>query len=327
MGRHQIIGNRFEINDPERNLLGQGGMGDVYRGTDTQTGALVAIKALRPEVVSGTPDAIARFIREGEALRELNHPNIVHMVDAIEEGGRHYLVMEYVPGGSLRDLLEKQGRLSIERTVEIALDVADALTRAHRIGIIHRDLKPSNVLLAADGTPRLTDFGIAQLAGGPRLTGADRAVGTVDYMSPEACNVEPLDRRTDVWSFGVMLYEMLAGQRPFASDSPLTTLTAILTQPLPDFQRLCPDAPNALADLVYRMLEKDRQQRIPSVRLVGAELEAILGAIREQPSAVSSQQSAAPALPPVGDTCTCAQCRCLRRAGASVTPISLRSPG
>lgn len=292
MSGRQIVGGRFEIADPERDLLGRGGMGDVYRGTDLRTGQLVAVKVLRQEVVSGTPDAIARFIREGEALRELDHHNIVKMVDAVEEGGRHYLVMEYVLGGSLRDLLEEHGRLPIERAIEIALDVADALTRAHRIGIIHRDLKPANVLLAEDGTPRLTDFGIAQLASGPRLTGADRGVGTVDYMSPEACNLEPLDRRTDVWSFGVMLYEMLTGERPFAGDSPLVTLTAILTQPLPDLQRLCPDASDALIDLVYRMLEKDRSARIPSVRMVGAELEARLGAVRGQGSAVRGQHSA-----------------------------------
>ena len=190
----------------------------MYRGTDLHTGQLVAVKALRPEVVSGAPDAVARFIREGEALRELNHHNIVKMVDAVEEDGRRYLMMEYVPGGSLRDLLEEQRALPVKRTVEIALDVADALTRAHHIGIIHRDLKPSNVLLAADGTARLTDFGIAHVTGGARLTGTDRAVGTVDYMSPEACDLEALDRRTDVWSFGVVLYEMLTGERPFTSE-------------------------------------------------------------------------------------------------------------
>jgi serine/threonine-protein kinase len=161
MSGRQIVGGRFEIADPERDLLGRGGMGDVYRGIDTRTGELVAVKVLRSEVVTGAPDAVARFIREGEALRELNHPNIVKMVAAVEEGGRHYLVMEYVPGGSLRDLLERQEALPVTRTVEIALEVADALTRAHHLGIIHRDLKPSNVLLAEDGTPRVSDFGHA----------------------------------------------------------------------------------------------------------------------------------------------------------------------
>jgi serine/threonine protein kinase/predicted ATPase len=298
-GRSQIIGSRFKIADLDRDLIGRGGMGDVYQGTDLQTGQTVAIKALRPEVVFSDPNALARFRREGEALRQLNHPNIVQIVDALEAYGAtfgeavHYLVMEYVPGGSLRDLLEREGRLSIARTAEIALDVADALTHAHRVrpspsrddhkesaigsigGILHRDLKPSNVLLAEDGTPRLSDFGIAHVAGARPLTQTGGVVGTVDYLSPEACNLETLDARADIWAFGVMLYEMLAGERPFTGDSPMATLMAILRQPVPDLAQVRPDVPESLADLVYRMLEKDRAARIPSVRLVGAELEAI----------------------------------------------------
>ena len=275
MSERQVIRGRFEIADPERDLLGRGGMGDVYRGRDLHTGDRVAIKVLRPEVVAGVPDAIARFIREGEALRELDHHNIVKMVDAVKEKDRHYLVMEYVTGGSLRDVLEEQGRLPIERTVEIALDIADALTRAHRLGIIHRDLKPSNVLLAEDGTPRLTDFGHAHLSARPRLTQAGTVVGTVFYLSPEACQGETLDARADIWAFGVMLYEMLTGDPPFDGETFPTVLTALLTQQVPDLSQVCPGAPDALVDLVYRMLEKDRSARVPSVRLVGAELEAI----------------------------------------------------
>jgi serine/threonine-protein kinase len=226
--------------------------------------------------VARDPDILERFVREGQALRQLNHPNIVGMVAAVEEEGRHYLVMEYVEGGSLQDLLAAQGPLPSTRAVEIALDLADALTRAHRLGIIHRDLKPANVLLAEDGTPRLTDFGIAHVADSPRLTETGILVGTVDYLSPEACNGEPLDERTDIWAFGVLLYEMLTGERPFVGETLTAKLTAILTQLVPDLAQLAPSTPDALADLVYRMLEKDRQQRVPSVRLVGAELEAIL---------------------------------------------------
>ncbi|MCP4593240.1 MAG: serine/threonine protein kinase, partial [bacterium] len=209
----------FEIDDPEKDLLGRGGMGDVYRGTDTQTGQIVAIKMLKPDIVANNPDIVARFVREGEALRQLKHPNIVEMVAAVEENGQHYLVIEYVAGGSLQDLLEQQGRLPIERVLEISLDLADALTRAHRLGIIHRDLKPANVLLAEDSTPRLTDFGIAQVADSPRLTQTGMLIGTIDYLSPEACQGEPLDGRADIWAFGVMVYEMLTGQRPFTGET------------------------------------------------------------------------------------------------------------
>ncbi len=276
MSTPRIIAHRYEISHSQKDLLGRGGMGHVYRATDTQTGELVAVKALDPAVVARDPDILERFTREGEALRQLNHPNIVRMVAAVEEEGQHYLVMEYVAGGSLADLLAAQGRLPAGRVVEIALDLADAFTRAHRLGIIHRDLKPANVLLAEDGTPRLTDFGLAHVVDSPRLTQTGILVGSVGYVSPEACNGETLDARADIWAFGVMLYEMLTGELPFVGATLSAALAAILTQPVPDLVSLCPDTPGALVDLVYRMLEKDCQQRVPSVRLVGAELEAIL---------------------------------------------------
>ncbi len=276
MSPTQQIADRFIISNPEQDLLGRGGMGAVYRATDTLTGELVAIKALDPRVVARDPELLERFTREGEALRQLNHPNIVRIVAAVEDGGRHYLVMEYVEGGSLQDLLDAQGSLPVSRVLEIALDLADALTRAHRLGIIHRDLKPANVLLAEDGTPRLTDFGIAHVSESPRLTQTGVLVGTPDFLSPEACEGKATDERGDIWAFGVLLFEILTGETPFLGDSLTAKLTAILTQRVPDLGKRCPDAPDALVDLVYRMLEKDREQRIPSVRLVGAELEAIV---------------------------------------------------
>jgi serine/threonine protein kinase len=181
LASNQLIDNRYKIHD----LIGRGGMGEVYRATDTQTGQTVAVKALDPDIVSRDPDLLERFRREGEALRQLNHPNIVRMVTALEEGERHYLVMEYVSGGCLEGVLEQQGRLPSKRVVDIALEVVDALTRAHHLGIIHRDLKPANVLLADDGTPRLADFGIAYVSDIPRVTQTGALVGTVDYLRPE----------------------------------------------------------------------------------------------------------------------------------------------
>jgi serine/threonine-protein kinase len=259
----------------------------VYRGTDLKTGQAVAIKALRPEVVTWDPGALPRFVREGEALQHLDHPNIVKIVDAVEENDRHYLVMEYVPGGSLRDLLERKGKLPTRHALDIGLDLADALARAHRLGIVHRDLKPSNVLLAEDSTPRLTDFGIAYVASGQRLTTTGTIMGTIPYLSPEACRGEMPDTRADIWAFGVMLYEMLAGEPPFVGTTFPAVLLAILTQPIPDLHQARPDAPNALVSLIDRMLEKEHQKRISSVRLVGAELEAILGDGRLQTEALA----------------------------------------
>jgi serine/threonine protein kinase/tetratricopeptide (TPR) repeat protein len=265
----EFIAQRYRIETE----LGQGGMGTVYKGLDTHTNQTVAIKHLKPELTA--PELIERFKREGEALRELNHPNIVKMLDAVEENNNHYLIIEYLAGGDLADLL-KRDSLPLEKVLQIAIDICDALTRAHRLSIIHRDLKPANVLIAADGTPRLTDFGIAHFAGKARVTASDAIVGTVDYLAPEILDGELADPRADIWAFGVMLFEMLAGQRPFTGQSLAQTLMALVTQPTPDLEELCPDAPVALVDLVYRMLEKDPHARIASVRHVGAALEDIL---------------------------------------------------
>ncbi|MBN2303048.1 MAG: serine/threonine protein kinase, partial [Anaerolineae bacterium] len=271
----QIIANRYEI----LNTIGQGGMGDVFRGRDTQTGETVAIKLLKPDIVDSDPNLVERFTREGEALRRLNHPNIVNMLAAVEEDDLHYIVMQYVGGGSLRDLLDREPQLPVDRVLSIGIELADALTRAHHLKIIHRDLKPENVLLNDDGTPLLTDFGVARIGTRTRVTATGAVIGTYAYLSPEACMGEELDPRTDIWSFGVILYEMLAGRRPFVSDQATAILLQIINEPLPDLSGFRPDTPPALVELVTHMLHKDREERLPSVRLVGAALEAIMHGI------------------------------------------------
>ncbi|NDJ76682.1 MAG: protein kinase [Chloroflexi bacterium] len=267
----KIIANKYEVLEP----IGQGGMGDVFRGRDTQTGSPVAIKLLRADIMSARPNLLERFQREGEVLRQLNHPNIVKMLDTVQDGRQSYLVMEYVGGGSLRDLLKQQPTLPLGRIVEIALEVADALTRAHHRKVIHRDLKPANILIAEDGTPRLTDFGIARLEGRSHLTDTGSLLGTYAYISPEICRSEEIDARTDIWSFGIILYEMLTGHRPFEGEHTAATLLAIINNPLPDITQYRPETPPALVQLIYRMLDKDPNQRIASARRVGAELEEI----------------------------------------------------
>ncbi|HLY25105.1 MAG TPA: protein kinase, partial [Aggregatilineales bacterium] len=266
-----LIANRFELGS----YLSQGGMGTVYLGRDTQTQESVAIKKLKPDLVAEDPKRITRFVQEGEALRALNHPNIVKLLAAAQHEGEHYLVMEYVPGGSLADLLKLQPQLPISRVLAIALELSDALTRAHHLKIIHRDLKPANILLAEDGTPRLTDFGIARM-GEPSTTKSSGVVGTISYVCPEAFSGETLDARADLWAFGVILFEMLSGKRPFAGVTASAIVGAILNQRTPDLEALRPDAPVALVDLIYRLLEKNREERLPSARLLGAELEGVM---------------------------------------------------
>ena len=274
-----IIADRWQITG----TLGEGSVGDVYRGLDLDTGETVAIKLLKPDVMDAAPELLERFQREAVLLQQLNHPNIVRLLGAVEEDDLHYLIMEYMPGGTLRDLLHDSGPLPVQRALEIGLDLADALIRAHRLSIVHRDLKPANVLLADDGTPRLTDFGIARVGDTSTITQTGTLVGTLNYLSPEACRGQPLDARSDIWSFGVMLFELLTGIRPFDGEQVAAVVTAVLTQPVPDLETLCPAAPVALVDLVYRMLEKNRDARIPSMRQVGAELEAILRGRAPQP--------------------------------------------
>jgi tetratricopeptide (TPR) repeat protein len=280
MMTQRLIANRYETGA----LLGQGGMGAVFLGRDTATGRAVAIKELRHDVSVLDPLIMDRFRREAETLRRLDHPSIVKILDAVEEQDRQYLVMEYVPGGSL-DALLRRSRLSVRRVLEIGLDLADALSRVHRLGIVHRDIKPGNVLLAADGTPRLTDFGAAFEGSGTRLTETGVVIGTFAYLSPEVCEGGQPDASADLWAFGVMLFEMLAGRRPFEGATTAALLAAIVRKPAPDVREFRPEILPALAQLVAGMLEKDRARRITSARLVGATLETLLRAEEGGPDA------------------------------------------
>jgi predicted ATPase len=289
MNDQALIAGRYEMGA----RIGEGGMGTVYRGVDSRSREAIAIKRLKPDLVNA--EMLARFTREGEALRQLNHPNIVKVLATVQDGDSHYLIMELVSGGSLSDHLQGTGSFPIERVLRIGLELSDALTRAHHLNVIHRDLKPANVLIADDGTPRLTDFGVALMTGKERITETEGIVGTLSYLSPEAFGLDGIDARADIWAFGVMLFEMLAGQRPFDRAAVTQTLMAILSDPTPDLEELRPDCPIALVDLIYRMLEKDPHQRIPSVRQVGAELENILqGRPSSTPVGVSPLQPKSP---------------------------------
>jgi predicted ATPase/transcriptional regulator with XRE-family HTH domain len=264
--------------EPERRYvaersLAEGGMGLVYLGHDATSGRVVVIKRLRPEIVKSDPTALARFRREAEVLRKVDHPAIVRVLHVSEEPPE--IVMEYMPGGTLRDLLNREGMLPPARAAAIIRALAEALVVAHGFGIVHRDLKPENVLLAADGSPRLSDFGLAyRPSAETRLTEPDAVIGTVAYLSPEACHGQQPDARADLWALGVMLAEMLTGVHPFARDNAAATLLAIV-DPKSDPIRGGEHIPPALTTLIRRLLAANPAERVPDARALLDELSAL----------------------------------------------------
>jgi tRNA A-37 threonylcarbamoyl transferase component Bud32 len=247
----------------------------VYRGTDLQTGQKVAIKQL---MVSRELNEMAwhRFQRESDALKQLDHPNIVRLLDSFSDGDFEYIVMEYVYGGSLFERLNREGRLPVRQAVSIAMQLASALAHAHARGIIHRDIKPSNTMLTPDLSPRLADFGVARLNYHTRVTLPHTVIGTTPYLSPEGCLGEKTDERGDIWALGVMLFEMLGGMLPFVERTDDLIARAILDQPLPNLRTLRPDLPDGVVLVVEHMLTKSLSHRIASAKEVEDRLKEAL---------------------------------------------------
>lgn len=263
-----LLNNRYKI----ISQLGEGGMGEVYLASDSKTGSQVAVKILARQLTAN-PEALERFKREGETLRQLDHPNIVKFIDAFEHDKQYIIVMEYLSGGSLHDLI-KQGVLPIDRARQIALELCDALIRAHHLNITHRDIKPENVLLTSDGKPKLADFGVARLNEGTRMTRTGTQVGTPYYMAPEAWEGKQLDAQADIWSLGVMLFEMLTGQVPFGGDTGAAVMNKVLTTQAPDISKLRSNVSPGLTKVVRGMLIRDKTKRYKSMRQVAADLES-----------------------------------------------------
>jgi TolB-like protein/predicted Ser/Thr protein kinase len=257
--------------------LGEGGMGAVYQARDTRLGRLVALKVIRPDWARD-PDGRRRFVREAQAASALNHPNILTIYEIGADGDLDYIVMEYVDGGTLADLL-RSGPLEPEQALPLAAQVADALVAAHAASIVHRDLKPSNIMMAAGDRVKVVDFGLAKvMAGAPTdetadaLTRGGAIVGTTPYMSPEQAAGRPVDGRSDLFSLGTILYEMLTGRRPFSGDSTAGTLAAILRDTPAPIPGLAPD----VARVLGRCLRKDVSERFQSAaELKGALLQCL----------------------------------------------------
>jgi Tol biopolymer transport system component len=266
--------------------LGVGGMGEVYQARDTKLGRDVALKIVRPEL-AGDPERVLRFRREALALAAMNHPHIATVHEFNEAGGTAFLVMELVPGETLRDRMSS-GRLTMMEILRIGRQVAEALEAAHDKGIIHRDLKPANIKITPEGAVKVLDFGLAKaLIDGDAGDGVSQEataaistgviLGTVPYMSPEQARGKPVDRRTDIWSFGCVMFELLAHQRPFGGDTSSDVMAAVLERE-PDWRLLPSTVPPAVDRVLRRCLRKDLRQRLRDIGDARMEFEEALEA-------------------------------------------------
>ena len=293
------VGGRYELGD----LLGRGGMAEVRRGTDVRLGRTVAIKRLRVDLASD-PTFQARFRREAQSAAGLNHPNIVAVYDSGEEmaaDGTHvqpYIVMEYVPGRTLREVLDDGRKLLPERALEIMVGVLAALEYSHRAGIIHRDIKPANVMLTPAGDVKVMDFGIARAIteGTSSVTQTQAVVGTAQYLSPEQARGETVDSRSDVYSAGCLLYELLVSRPPFVGDSPFSVAYQHVRETPEAPSVHDPDLPPQLDSIVMKSLAKRVEDRYQSADEMQADLQRYLdGQPIDAPTAVIAAAPAAPA--------------------------------
>jgi len=251
--------------------LGEGGMGIVYKAFDTKLERTVALKVLRPETI-GDPVAKSRFIREAKAASKLNHSNITTIYEVDEWHGRNFISMEFVEGQTLREKI-RSGPLSIDDELNIAEQVAEALQEAHRQNIVHRDIKSENIMVTPNGKAKIMDFGLAKLKGMDTVTKTGTTIGTVAYMSPEQARGENIDFRTDIWSLGVVLYEMITGQLPFKGDYDQAVIYSILNYEPKPMSELCPQIPISLHNIVNTALKKQLEQRYQSIKEFSIDLQ------------------------------------------------------
>ena len=251
-GRYQIIEE-----------LGKGGMGKVYKVLDTKINEKIALKLIRPEVALDK-NTITRFSNELKLARKIRHKNICQMFDLGEEKGTHFITMEFVPGEDLKSMIRMSGHLAVGTTISIARQICEGLTEAHDLGVVHRDLKPSNIMIDKGGNARIMDFGIARSLKAKGITGAGVMIGTPEYMSPEQVEGKEVDERSDIYSLGVILYEMITGQVPFEGDTPFTVGVKHKSEIPKDPKELNAQMPDELSGMILRCLEKDKNSRYRS---------------------------------------------------------------
>jgi len=288
----QTLNGRYVIQE----LLGQGGMSAVYKASDPNLKRVVAVKLIHPHLAMDN-QFVQRFEEEAAAVASLRHPNIVQVYDFNSDKDVSYMVLEFIPGETLQDHLKRlsaQNRsMSIENAIKYTINMCDALGYAHQRGMIHRDIKPANIMLDVFGQAILMDFGIVKIIGGNQHTATGAVMGTARYMSPELIRSEPADARSDIYSLGVTLYEMLSGKTPFNADSAMTLMMMHLNDPVPDPRLLRNDLPPSLVEILKKALAKDRNQRYQST----AEFAADLKKVSLSPASVEPHDAAVTVLP------------------------------
>lgn len=284
MPSNNRIANRYEVYQH----IGQGGMADVFLATDTILNRRVAIKILRSEL-STDAVAVLRFEREAQAATALSHPNIVEIYDVGEYKGHHFIVMEYCPGKTLKQMIKERGPLLKEEAVDIIRQLVSATAEAHRRGIIHRDIKPQNVMVKADGSVKMLDFGIALAKGSMQLTQANNVMGSVHYLAPELAHGKAATPRSDIYALGIVLFEMLTGDVPFKAESAVQVALMQMRNEFPDMRSINPTIPQALINIVSRATAKDPDMRYRSCEAMGRDLETCLYPERENETPLQLQ--------------------------------------
>jgi serine/threonine protein kinase/tetratricopeptide (TPR) repeat protein len=268
--RGTLFAERYEIIEE----LGRGGMGKVYRVEDTSIKQEVALKLIKPEIASDKK-TIERFGNELKNARMISHRNVCRMFDLGKDKGAHYITMEYVPGEDLKSFIRRSGQLAVGTTIKIAKQVCEGLAEAHRVGVIHRDLKSNNIMIDKEGNARIMDFGIARSLKSKGLTGSGVMIGTPEYMSPEQVEGKDVDQRSDIYSLGVILYEMVTGSVPFVGDTPFTIGVKHKSEIPKSPKELNSNLPGDLNHVILKCLEKEKEKRYLSAGELRSELESI----------------------------------------------------
>ena len=283
MARSEWIGKKLSNRYLIEEMLGQGGMSAVYKASDPNLKRVVAIKMIHSHL-SNDPDFVQRFEVEASGVAQLRHQGIIQVYDFNKDGDDYYMVMEFVPGETFQEHLKrlnKDGRqLPVQKVAEYMAEICDAVDYAHRRGMIHRDIKPANLMLSMNDQAILMDFGIAKIVGGQRHTATGAVVGTAMYMSPEQIRGEHADRRTDIYSLGVTLFEMISGRPPFQADSAMTLMMMHINDPVPDPKVVNPSVPDDLVAVINKALAKNPNERYQTAAEMAAALRKVSARLR-----------------------------------------------